>query len=35
MKDKDDFRDNLLSHLNEYLHEVQDEDGNWTIWSGG
>ena len=31
MKDKDDFRDNLLSHLNEYLHEVQDEDGNWTV----
>ncbi len=27
----DNFKDNLLSHLNEYLHEVQDSEGNWTV----
>jgi len=31
MKDKDNFRNNLLSHLNDYLHEIQDSEGNWTV----
>jgi len=31
MKHKDNFRDNLLIHLNNYLHEVQDGNGNWTV----
>ncbi len=31
MKNRDKFRDTLLNHLNNYLHEVQDSDGNWTV----
>jgi len=30
-KDEDKFREDMLSHLNEYLSEIQDDEGNWTV----
>jgi len=29
--DKDNFREKLLGHLNQYLYEIQDSEGNWTV----
>ena len=29
--DKDNFRDKLLEYLNQYLYDIQDSDGNWTV----
>ncbi len=28
---KDSFRDKLLEYLNQYLFDIQDSDGNWTV----
>ncbi len=30
-KDENKFREDMLSHLNEYLSEIQDDEGNWTV----
>jgi hypothetical protein len=29
--DKDKFREKLLAYLNQYLCDIQDPDGNWTV----
>ena len=29
--DKDKFKEKLLGHLNQYLCDIQDSDGNWTV----
>jgi len=29
--DKDNFREKLLAYLNQYLYDIQDSDGNWTV----
>jgi hypothetical protein len=29
--DKDKFREKLLGYLNQYLCDIQDPDGNWTV----
>ncbi len=29
--DKDNFRVKLLGYLNQYLCDIQDSDGNWTV----
>jgi len=29
--DKAKFREKLLGHLNQYLCDIQDSDGNWTV----
>ena len=29
--DKDNFREKLLEYLNQYLCDIQDSDGNWTV----
>ena len=29
--DKNKFREKLLGHLNQYLCDIQDSDGNWTV----
>jgi len=29
--DKDNFREKLLGYLNQYLCDIQDSDGNWTV----
>jgi hypothetical protein len=29
--DKDNFREKLLEYLNQYLCDIQDPDGNWTV----
>jgi hypothetical protein len=28
---KDNFREKLLRYLNQYLYDIQDSDGNWTV----
>lgn len=30
-KDEDKFREGMLSYLNKYLSEIQDDKGNWTV----
>ena len=29
--DKDKFKEKLLGHLSQYLCDIQDPDGNWTV----
>ena len=29
--DKDKFKEKILGHLNQYLCDIQDSDGNWTV----
>ena len=29
--DRDNFREKLLAYLNQYLYDIQDSDGNWTV----
>ena len=29
--DKAKFKEKLLGHLNQYLCDIQDSDGNWTV----
>ena len=29
--DKDNFREKLLEYLSQYLCDIQDSDGNWTV----
>ena len=29
--DRDNFREKLLEYLNQYLCDIQDSDGNWTV----
>ena len=29
--DKDNFREKLRGHLNHYLYQIQDTEGNWTV----
>ncbi|MBA7545674.1 hypothetical protein ES705_38046 [subsurface metagenome] len=29
--DKGNFRDRLSKYLNQYLYDIQDSDGNWTV----
>ena len=29
--DEDDFEKNLLGCLNQYLFQIQDSEGNWTV----
>ena len=29
--DKGNFRDKLSEYLNQYLYEIQDSDGDWTV----
>ncbi|MBN1762500.1 MAG: restriction endonuclease [Methanomicrobia archaeon] len=29
--DKDDFRERFLEYLNQYLSDIQDSEGNWTV----
>jgi hypothetical protein len=29
--DKDNFREKLLEYLNQYLYDIQDSEGNWTV----
>ncbi|MDI6810614.1 MAG: type II restriction endonuclease [archaeon] len=31
IENKDNFREKLLEYLNQYLCEIQDSDGNWTV----
>ncbi len=28
---RDNFREKLLEYLNQYLCDIQDSDGNWTV----
>jgi len=29
--DRDNFREKLLPYLNQYLYDIQDSEGNWTV----
>ncbi len=29
--DRDNFREKLLAYLNQYLYDIQDSEGNWTV----